>query len=111
MFICIYCQNHSADVSLADFGYSFSPLVEETSPDCVVLDVSGCELRFGSAYELANEIAAYGTRPRAAGGLNQRINVALASNPDTAILAARFLKGITFVAPGEALTALGDLPI
>ncbi|HKR61917.1 MAG TPA: hypothetical protein VJS64_19675 [Pyrinomonadaceae bacterium] len=111
MFTCIYYPNGSADVSLADFGYSFSPLVEETAPDCVVLDVSGCELRHGSAYELANEIAAYAMRPRAVGGLNQRINVALAGNPDTAILAARFLKGITFVAPGEELTALGNLPI
>ena len=111
MFTCIYCPKGSADFSLADFGYSFSPLIEETAPDCVVLDVAGCELRFGSAYQLANEIAGYAARPRATGGLNQRVNVALAGNPDTAILAARYLTGITFVAPGEELTALGDLPI
>ncbi|MFZ0061210.1 MAG: hypothetical protein WAL47_04165, partial [Pyrinomonadaceae bacterium] len=111
MFSCIYCPDLSATVSLADFGYSFSPLVEETAPDCVVLDVAGCELRFGSAYELANEIFTYATRSKAEGGLGQKINVSLAGNPDSAILAARFLKGITFIAPGEELTALGDLPI
>jgi protein ImuB len=111
MFSCIYCPDLSAAVSLADFGYSFSPLVEETAPDCVVLDVAGCELRFGSAYELANEIFTYATRSKAEGGLGQQINVSLAGNPDSAILAARFLKGITFIAPGEELTALGDLPI
>lgn len=111
MFASIYCPSVPAGVLLADFGYSFSPLVEETAADCVVLDVSGCELRFGSAYQLANEIAVYAARPRAAGGLGQKVNVCLAGNPDAAILAARFLKGITFIAPGEELTALGDLPI
>lgn len=111
MFAAIYSPSVPAGVLLADFGYSFSPLVEETAADCVVLDVSGCELRFGSAYQLANEIAVCATRPRAAGGLGQKVNVCLAGNPDVAILAARFLKGITFIAPGEELTALGDLPI
>jgi hypothetical protein len=111
MFSCIYCPDLSAAVSLADFGYSFSPLVEETTPDCVVLDVAGCELRFGSAYILANEISNHAMRPKAEGGLDQRISLSLAGNPDSAILAARFLKGITFIEPGEELTALGDLPI
>ena len=111
MFCCLYYPKARASVSLADFGYSFSPLVEETASDCVVLDVSGCELRFGSAYGLINEIAAFAARPRTSGGLGQKINVSLAGNPDTAILAAQFLKGITFIAPGEELTALGDLPI
>ncbi len=111
MFSCIYCPDLSAAASLADFGYCFSPLVEETTPDCVVLDVAGCELRFGSAYKLANEISKHALRSKAEGGLGQRISVSLAGNPDSAILAARFLKGITFIEPGEELTALGDLPI
>lgn len=41
---------------MADFAYSFSPLVEETAADTVVIDVEGCALVFGSSYELANEI-------------------------------------------------------
>ena len=111
MFTCICSPNVSEEVALADFAYSFSPLVEETALDCVVLDVSGCELRFGSAYELANVIATYATRSKAEGGLGRQINVCLAGNPDTAILAAKSFKGITFIAPGEELIALGDLPI
>ena len=89
MFSSIYCPDLPAAVSLADFGYSFSPMVEETTPDCVVLDVAGCELRYGSAYKLANEISNHALRPKAEGGLGQRISVSLAGNPDSAILAAR----------------------
>ena len=111
MFTCIHCPGPPDQVTLADFAYSFSPLVEETAPDLVVLDVAGCELRYGSAYELANEISDYASRPKAQAGLGQPINVCLAGNPDTAVLGAKHFKGITFIAPGEELTALNDLPI
>lgn len=111
MFACIYGKNVPDSVSLAEFAYAFSPLVEETAPDTVVIDTEGCELRFGSHYELANEVANHASRAKADGGLGLRINVALAGNPDTAILAARFFKGITFISPGEELTALGELSI
>ena len=110
MFSCIYFPG-SSDGALTNFAYSFSPLVEETAPDTVVLDVDGCELRFGSAYGLAKEIADHAVQAKAAGGLGVRLNVSLAGNPDTAIFAAKFFKGITFIAPGEELTALGELPI
>lgn len=94
-----------------DFAYCFSPLVEETRAGTVVLDIDGCELLFGSAYELVNAIASQAARPKAAGGLECKVNVAIAANPDAAIFAARFLTGITFISPGEELTCLGDLPI
>jgi hypothetical protein len=54
MFACIYSQQIPAEVSLADFAYAFSPLVEETAHDTVVIDVEGCTLRFGSPYELVS---------------------------------------------------------
>ena len=111
MFTCIYCPSGSNEGVLANFAYSFSPLVEATAPNTVLLDVDGCELRFGSAYELANEIARHAVRSAAVGGLGSRVNVALAGNPDTAVFAAKFFKGITFIASGEELTALGELPI
>jgi protein ImuB len=111
MFACIYGQSIPDGVALPDFAYSFSPLVEETAIDTMVLDVEGCELLFGSAYELANEIANRATKPKELGGLGCRINVAIAANPDAAIHAARFFEGITFIASGEELTGLGDLPI
>ena len=111
MFACIYLNNVSDGLSLSDFAYAFSPLVEETTVDTVVIDVDGCELLFGSAYGLANEIARRAIRPKTSGGLGCKVNVALAGNPDAAIHAAKFFKGITFITPGEEITGLGDLPI
>ena len=111
MFACLYCPTMPDGVSLADFAYAFSPLLEETAVDTVVIDTEGCELIFGSAYELANEIANTALRPKSTGGLECKINVAIAGNLDTAIYAARFFKGLTFISPGEEITALGDLPV
>ena len=112
MFACIYIQEFPVGVSLslADFAYTFSPLVEETALDTAVIDVEGCALRFGSPYELANEIAKQAKFNEPA-GLGCKVNVALAANPDAAIHAAKNFKGITFISPGEELTALGELPI
>ena len=124
MFACIYGQQIPAEVastparlpgraprSLAEFAYAFSPLVEETAPDTVVIDVEGCALRFGSTYELANGIAKQANNAKESGGLGCKVNVALAANPDAAIHAAKFCHGVTFTAPGEELTCLGDLPL
>ena len=111
MFACIYGSNISNGETLSAFAYNFSPLIEEISPNTVVIDVSGCELLFGSAYQLANQITRQAKRLKAEGGLEVKINVALAENPDAAIHAARFLKGITFVAPAEELTCLGEFPL
>ena len=95
--------------SLAEFAYAFSPFVEEVSDETVVIDVEGSDLRFGSQYELANQIAIQARSDR--GGLGSSVNVALAANPDTAIHAAKFCRGVTFTAPGEELTSLGSLPL
>ena len=110
MFACIYNPNPTP-MSLAGFAYAFSPIVEETCIEAVVIDVTGCELLFGSAYELANIISARAEKPAADGGLEAKICVALAANPDAAIHAAKNLEGITFISPGEELTCLGCLPL
>lgn len=111
MFACIHALNLPANLSLAGFAYSFSPLVEETNDNMVVIDVDGCELLFGSAYQLATDIARRAKEPKVSGGLEGPVNVAIAENPDAAIHAATRLKGITFVSPGEELTCLGEFPI
>lgn len=111
MFAAIYGQSIKPEVSLADFAYAFSPAVEETATDTVVIDVDGCELLFGSAYELGKDVLKTAAAEHTQGGLGSKVNVAIAANPDAAIHAARFCKGITFTAPGEELTCLGDLPI
>ena len=111
MFASIYGQHIPAEVSLAEFAYAFSPLVEETASDTVVLDVEGCALRFGSPYELAKGIAQQAIKSKESGGLGCKVNVALAANPDAAIHAARFFQGITFISAGEELNGLGELPL
>jgi protein ImuB len=124
MFACIYGQQIRAGVastpaelpgrgfrSLAEFAYAFSPLVEETAADTVVIDVEGCALLFGSTYELANEIAKQAKLSKESGGLGCKVNVALAANPDAAIHAAKYFQGVTFISPGEELGCLGELPL
>jgi protein ImuB len=111
MFACIFVKGITDAGTLAEFATTFSPLVEETSTDTVVIDVQGCELLFGSAYELANQVAKCAARPKESAGLGCKVSVALAGNPDAAIHAARFFQGITFISPGEELTCLGELPI
>ena len=110
MFACIHGQI-PADLSLREFAYNFSPAVEKTRPGAVVIDVDGCALLFGSAYQLANEVTLRAAKPRVQGGLESTVSVAIAANPDAAIHAATRLKGITFVSPGEELTCLGEFPI
>jgi protein ImuB len=111
MFAGIYSQSIPPEVSLANFAYAFSPIVEETAPDSVVIDVEGCELLFGSAYELGKDVVKTAAQRPERGGLGCKVNVAIAGNPDVALHAARFCKGITFTAPGEELTCLGGLPV
>ena len=111
MFACIHAAQIPAEVSLTEFAYGFSPVVEEFKSDTVVIDVEGCELIFGSAYELANEVAQRAKKSRTEGGLESTVNVSIAGNPDAAIHAATYLKGITFVSPGDELTCLGEFPV
>jgi protein ImuB len=111
MFAGIHGQNLSDGLSLAEFAYSFSPFVEEVWPDTVVIDVEGCGLCFGSPYELATIIAKQACAAKQTGGLESRVNVALAANPDAAVHAARRCAGITFTTAGEELACLGSLPV
>jgi protein ImuB len=111
MFACIHVWKLPPHISLTEFAYGFSPIVEEVRAETVVIDVDGCELLFGSAYQLATEAARRAQKSRTEGGLETTVSVAIAANPDAAIHAATHLKGITFVSPCEELTCLGDFPV
>jgi len=52
MFVCIHGQQLPAKASLVEFAYAFSPLVEETAPDTVVLDVEGVNCDLGLTMNL-----------------------------------------------------------
>jgi len=105
MFACVYSPDLKNYAALMDCAYAFSPLVEETAENTVVLDIEGCELLFGSPREIAKEIA------RQAAKLGLKVNVAVAQNPDAAIHAARCFTGVTVIAPGKEAKRLGDLPL
>ncbi|HXU40618.1 MAG TPA: DNA polymerase Y family protein [Blastocatellia bacterium] len=105
MFACIHTSRKDCKAMLMDCAYAFSPLVEETADDTVVLDIEGCELLFGSHREIAKEIARY------AAGLGLKINVAVAQNPDAAIHAAKCFSGVCVIAPGKEAARLGELPL
>ena len=111
MFACIYAPEIPANLSLLEFAYSFSPIVEETRGGTLVIDIEGCELLFGSAYQLADEIASRAKKSGTEGGLESAVSVAIAANPDAVIHAATRLQGITFISPGEELTCLGEFPL
>src|SRR6185369_2716796 len=111
MFACIFAPQVPAELSLTEFAYGFSPVVEEVRVGTVVIDADGCELLFGSPYELAQRVFERAKKSRPEGGLESPLNVAVAANPDAAIHAATYLQGITYVSPGEELTCLGEFPI
>ena len=78
-------QESAAHAALLDCAQSFSPCVEDSARDTVLLDLAGMESLFGPLPEIAR-----GIHDRAA-ALGLEANVAIASNPDTAVLAARGL--------------------
>src|SRR5205809_6821078 len=107
MFACIYIPNASGDAhnALIHCAAAFSPRVESTSTGTVVFDVEGLERLFGSyseiATKVANDVRARGLEP----------NIAIASNADAAVCAARGFGGITVLQNGSEANRLRDLPL
>ncbi|MDX6306716.1 MAG: protein ImuB, partial [Blastocatellia bacterium] len=105
---------------LIDLAFTFSPLVEQTAIDTVVLDVAGQDLLFGSS---ANPSSAVGDAEidsvralaseivRRAAQSGFKVNVAVAANPDAAISAARSFQGVTVIRAGKESLQLGDLSL
>ncbi|PYY12548.1 MAG: hypothetical protein DMG69_00900 [Acidobacteria bacterium] len=98
-------QESAAHAALLACAQSFSPRVEDTACDTVVLDISGMESLFGPHAKLARDLA------RRASDLGVEANVAVASNPDVATIAARGFSGVTVIAAGQEQERLGNLPL
>ena len=98
-------QEAAAHAALLDCAQTFSPRVEDTTADTVVLDIAGLERLFGPPARLAQNLQ------QCACALGLGVNVALAANPDAAILAARGFPGITVIPPGKQAERLGSLPV
>ncbi|MBV9609069.1 MAG: DNA polymerase Y family protein, partial [Acidobacteria bacterium] len=98
-------QETSAHAALLDCAQAFSPRLEDTAPDTVVLDLAGLDLLFGAPAKIARDVA------RRASELGLEANVATAGNPDAAVHAAMGFPGITVIPPGKEAERLGELPI
>src|SRR5437868_5629032 len=98
-------QETAAHAALLDCAQSFSPRVEDTAADTVILDLAGLESLFGALPKVARDIA------RRTSDLGLEANVATAFNPDTARFAARGFSGVTVVPEGKEIERLGNLPL
>lgn len=98
-------QESAAHAALLDCARSFSPCVEDAAADTAILDLAGLESLFGTLPEIARNLL------RCAADLGLDVNVAVASNPDAAVIAARGFPGITVIPSGKETECLGSLPV
>ena len=98
-------QETSAHAALLDCAQSFSPEVEDTALDTILLNLAGLEPLFGSLPKIACELA------RRSSSMGLEANVAVAANPDAAVLAAHGFPGVTLIPQGRDAERLGELPV
>jgi protein ImuB len=98
-------QESATHAALLDCAQGFSPCVEDAAADTVILDLAGMESLLGTLPEIAHNLF------RRAADLGLDANVAVASNPDAAVLAARGFSGVTVIPPGKESQSLGSLPV
>ncbi len=95
----------AAHAALLDCACGFSPRVEDTAADTIIVDIAGLERVFGPATKIARDIA------RRCSEVGLEANVAVASNPDAAMHAARGFAGVTVLEAGREAERLGGLPV
>ena len=100
MYACLHASGNPA--LLVECARHFSPRIEETSSDTVLFDVRGLGALFGDAHQIARAIENRAGLP---------VDIAIAADPDAAILAARGIRGITVIAPGSEAAILARLPL
>src|SRR5579862_109324 len=98
-------QESVAHAALLDCAQSFSPCVEDSAAGTVILDLAGMESLFGSLPEIARNLF------RRAAELGLDGNVAVASNPDTAVIAAHGFSGVSVIPAGRESESLGSLSV
>ncbi len=98
-------QEAAAHAALLDCAQSFSPEVEDTAPGTVLLNLAGLEPLFGPLPKIARDLA------RRVSQMGLEANIAVAANPDAALLAARGFPGVTLIPEGCEAERLGDLPV
>jgi len=105
MYACLYTRDDSAGPKLVELARMFSPAIEITAPGTVVFSIRGLGRLFGTPHQVASEIARRGADHCIMASL------AIASNPDAAVLAATNLEGVTIIPPGGEAEWLGKIPL
>jgi protein ImuB len=98
-------QEASAHAALIDCAQSFSPEVEDTSPGTVLLNLAGLESLLGLLPKIARDLS------QRISGMRLEANIAVAANPEAALLAARGFSGVTLIPEGREARQLGDLTV
>ncbi len=98
-------QENSAHAALLDVAHAFTPRVEDTARDTLLLDLAGLERLYGAPATMARDLA---SRVNA---IALEANIALAANPEAALHAARGFSGTTVIPAGEEAHRLGVLPL
>lgn len=83
----------------------FSPHVEYLDEGTVIVPIAPLERLMGGPRQIASEIS----KRLAERGLHG--NIGVAAQPDTAVLAARSIPGMTVIPPGAERRMLGKLPV
>lgn len=105
MYASLHVPAANTGDELFQLALEFSPVVEKTSNDTVVFSIASLRKLIGSPHQIASEICRLGYERKL------QANLAIAANPDTAILLARNLAGVSLVTPGEESFKLAPLPL
>jgi protein ImuB len=107
MYAAIHIPNATTEraADLVAVAKTFSPIVEITSEDTVVLPVNPLRQLIGPPHQIASEIS------RRASECGLTGNIGMAMTPDTAILAARNLFGVTIIPRGCESKYIGEFRI
>jgi protein ImuB len=100
VFACMHAPG--AGARLLACAQDFSPQIEQTDADTVILDIDGLGHLFGSIHEIANAMARRADMP---------VHIAIASNPNAAFHAARGFSGISIIPQGDEAKYLATLPV
>jgi len=98
-------QEESAHAALLDVAHAFTPRVEDTHPDRLLLDLDGLERLYGPAATMARELASR------VSSVGLECNIGMAVNPEAAMHAACGFSGTTVIPAGEEGKRLGVLPL
>jgi len=98
-------QENSAHEALLDCAGGFSPRVEDTARNTVVIDLEGLERLFGSYEEIANQIYDQTIL------LGLQTHVVIAASPDAAICASRMFEGTQVIRRGAERKQLASIPL